>query len=70
VLTFRKHKETLKILYYLTVVVLFTTLIGMTKIDSLKTVIETADHDTTKVKALNMLAWTLMFQPGHRYDTV
>ncbi|MBW8051510.1 MAG: tetratricopeptide repeat protein, partial [Cytophagales bacterium] len=34
---------------------------GNTKIDSLKTVIQTASHDTTKVKALSDLAWKLMY---------
>ena len=32
-----------------------------TKLDSLKTVIQTAGHDTTKVKALHYLAWELMY---------
>ena len=31
------------------------------KIDSLKQVITTAKHDTTKIKALNALAWQLMY---------
>jgi len=31
------------------------------KIDSLKTVIQTTDHDTTKIKALNKLGWSLMY---------
>jgi len=31
------------------------------KVDSLKTVIETAGHDTTKIKALNALGWKFMY---------
>jgi len=31
------------------------------KVDSLKKVIETATQDTTKIKALNILGWTLMY---------
>ncbi|MCH8317823.1 MAG: hypothetical protein IIA88_04900, partial [Bacteroidetes bacterium] len=34
---------------------------GNTKIDSLKTVIQTASHDTTKIKALNELGGALMY---------
>ncbi|MFH1320415.1 MAG: hypothetical protein ABII90_07170 [Bacteroidota bacterium] len=62
---------------YLVVGLLFTMLTSTSKssgekirtIDSLKNVIETADHacpepcrgDTTKIKALNQLGWTLMY---------
>jgi len=35
--------------------------LSQTKFDSLKTVIQTADHDTTKIKALNQLGWSLMY---------
>ena len=67
-----KNKRTIiKITAYLTILLLvaggsspFRGLGGVggnTKIDSLKTVIETTDHDTTRIKALNQLGWSLMY---------
>ncbi len=65
----KRKSKTLRLAAYLSVGLLLTTLTGNTKasgeqtriIDSLKTVIETADHDTTKAKALNSLAWELQY---------
>ena len=57
-----KNKKTIiKITAYLLVGLLFTTLTSADKIDSLKKVIETADHDTTRIKALNQLGWKVMY---------
>ncbi|MBW8051379.1 MAG: hypothetical protein FVQ77_13770, partial [Cytophagales bacterium] len=54
-------KTIIKITAYLTVGLLFTILTGSDKIDSLKTVIQTTYHDTTRIKALNELGWSLMY---------
>ncbi|MEK0337042.1 MAG: hypothetical protein QQN41_06360, partial [Nitrosopumilus sp.] len=54
-----KHKTLWTIVAYLTINSFFSFSQDRTKVDSLENIIKTTNEDTTRIKALNKLAWKL-----------